>query len=484
MLQYIPEGFYDLGGDSAQYIILAESIAQGKGLHMVNYPGEPLSNLAPLFPLLLSPILLFLGRNLWLMHLLIVLFSYVTLVVFYRLFKPAASKTLALLAALFLASNTLFWSYSLRILTEIPFLCLSGCAFYFLAQYNNTKDTFHNYGFSAVLALAAAYLCRYAGMLIVFVSILYLFLEKPPGMQNKTQAKKAFFIGGALLLAYLCWSLRNAHIQHPYAFRFNKQFFALDGYRPHLGTVNSKELLVRFLLGLDFYAQAMANMLFPYFMNNPKIAFLPNLLLVFAGITITIGIWVKAEEKKYIFSLYFVIYLILICLWPYREDGRYILPIVPFMLLYFLSGLKAMLSFLPQKISGYCFLGLSFCLLAFNILSLPKEKLSYESLYPPYKNFISLHNWIKNNLPAQGIIISRKPTVTYFYTGHQSACYPFSLNPDELWQEVLKNNARYIILDEFSKESFYYLLPFIIKYEDRLIFLSRAGKTGLFEIRK
>jgi len=39
----IPPEFIDLGGDSAQYIILAESLAQGKSLRMLNYPSA-LSN--------------------------------------------------------------------------------------------------------------------------------------------------------------------------------------------------------------------------------------------------------------------------------------------------------------------------------------------------------------------------------------------------------------------------------------------------------
>jgi hypothetical protein len=39
----IPRGFYDLGGDSAQYIILGESLANGSGFRMVNLPLERFS---------------------------------------------------------------------------------------------------------------------------------------------------------------------------------------------------------------------------------------------------------------------------------------------------------------------------------------------------------------------------------------------------------------------------------------------------------
>ena len=80
----IPKEFYDLGGDSAQYIILGESLSQGKGLRMVNYPGEPFSfYYPPVFSLLLSPIIYFFGRNFYLMHLLVALLGYLSLYFLY-----------------------------------------------------------------------------------------------------------------------------------------------------------------------------------------------------------------------------------------------------------------------------------------------------------------------------------------------------------------------------------------------------------------
>lgn len=107
---------------------------------------------------------------------------------------------------------------------------------------------------------------------------------------------------------------------------------------------------------------------------------------------------------------------------------------------------------------------------------------SYENLNQPFKNFVSLHIWIERNLPGQELIISRKPTVTYFFTNHKSMGYPFALSPDEVWQALSKHNAKYIIVDEFSKETYYYLSPFLYKYKNRLTLLYRIGDTGLFKI--
>ena len=91
--------------------------------------------------------------------------------------------------------------------------------------------------------------------------------------------------------------------------------------------------------------------------------------------------------------------------------------------------------------------------------------------YPQEPNFVVLHQWIKPNLPPGGIIISRKPTITYFYTGHKALVYPYTTEPDEIWQEIGKHNAQYLLVDEFSRETYYYLSPFLYKYKNKLALL-------------
>jgi hypothetical protein len=103
-------------------------------------------------------------------------------------------------------------------------------------------------------------------------------------------------------------------------------------------------------------------------------------------------------------------------------------------------------------------------------------------LSSPLKRFLLLHNWIRENLPEKEVIFSRKPAVTYFYTGNKSVVFPYSLKSEEIYNEMINNGVRYIIFDEFSKETYDYLLPFIQKYRDRLKILYHLNKTALFEV--
>jgi hypothetical protein len=83
---------------------------------------------------------------------------------------------------------------------------------------------------------------------------------------------------------------------------------------------------------------------------------------------------------------------------------------------------------------------------------------------------------------SEGVVVSRKPTITYFYTHHKSIIYPFTLNPEEIWNDITKNNAKYIIVDEFSRETRLYLLSFIHEYSYKLQSIYKIGNTELFEV--
>ena len=477
ILQSIPMEFYDLGGDSAQYIILAENLSQGKGWHMVNYPGEPLSNLPPIFPLLLAPILYFFGRNFWLMHLAVCILAYISLMLFYKIFRQDSPEEVAILAIFLLAINGLFLSYSLRILSDIPFLFLSGFTLYFLIKYRQKQIALSREGGLTAIGFVTAYLCRYVGIFLFFIGVFYLLSEKANSLEKKGQIKKILFLSLGFLPIFLFWNFRNLCIYNPF-------ITSPENYKPYLRllTLNPFILMSRFINGINFYFFRIAETTF--FIYKIRSLILQDMLLITIVIIILTGLWSEIKKKKYAFTFYVVIYLTLISLWPHYEDGRYIIPILPFILFYFSIGFYKILNTFPKKISTYLFIGSLFYFLISLSSSLPVHKSSLEELSPHFKNFISLHKWIEKNLPPSGLIISRKPTVTYFFTNHKSTGYPFTLNPDEIWKSLLQHDAKYILVDEFSRETYYYLSPFLYKYKNKLILVYRIGNTGLFEIRK
>lgn len=479
----VPRQFFDLGGDSAQYIILGESLSQGKFLRMINYPGEPISfYYPPVFPLLLFPIIYFFGRNFYLMHLLVAFLGYLSLLFFYLIFKKYSEKEIVFFTVILLGLSWSFLFYSTNyILSDIPYLFFSSFTLFMATRYIEKPTFLNKEGFWVVFGLILSYFTRYIGLTLFLGLLTSLALTNKQG-----KLKKIVFLGSGFLLVLSIWEFFKYLNPKPfYLTSHAKQIFLIDPYAPYKGNLFAHPLyfILRFSEGANYFYSLLDNIFF--YNHLIKRILSAGFISSLAIVLLFLGLWVKFRENKdCIIHYYFIIYLLLIIFWPFREGVRFILPILPFIFFYFLSGLKKILNFLPKRIAYFCFLILFSCLFILNLLALPMKGYTFENLPQPLKNFVSLHNWLKKNLPQEGLILSRKPTVTFFYTNHQSICYPFSPNPDIIWQEVLRNNVKYIIVDEFSQETYYYLIPFLYKYDDKLKLLYRIENTGILEVRK
>ncbi len=483
----MPRDFYDLGGDSAQYIILAESLTQGKGFRAINYPREPFSAYyPPVFPLFLAPIIYFWGRNFYLMRVLTALLGYVSLFFIYQLFKKYTDKKTAFMLICFFALNWTFILYSTRyILSDIPYLCFSSLALFWSGRYVEKPSLFNREGFWLITGLALSYLTRYIG-LTLFLGIIIFFLS---AKKDALRIKRAIFTAGGFFLIVTVWS-GLTHLYSAPGPAHSGQLFLIDPYAPDKGSFLNNPLYylpLRFKEGVNYYSALFTDIFFITIVK--KYAFLKDFLEGTIMVSLFWGVWRKFQENKNcVFHYYFLCYFLLIVFWPFREGVRLVLPILPFVFFYFFNGLREITGFILKRFSRAGFYLLICALVTVNILnsieitkSFPKDS---NGLGKPYKNFILVNEWIRNNLPREGLVISRKPTVTYFYTHHQSLCYPFTTDPRQIRQELLAHNAKYILVDEFSKEAYYYLSPFIHTYKNNLKLLHRIGDTGLFEIKQ
>ena len=483
----MPRDFYDLGGDSAQYIILAESLAQGKGFRALNYPSEPFSAYyPPVFPLFLAPIIYFWGRNFYLMRVLTALLGYVSLFFIYQLFKKYTDKKTAFMLICFFALNWAFILYSTRyILSDIPYLCFSSLALFWSGRYVEKPSLFNREGFWLIAGLVLSYLTRYIG-LTLFLGIIIFFLSVK---KDALRIKRTIFTAGGFFLIVTVWS-GLTHLYPAPGPSHSGQLFLINPYAPDKGSllINPLRYLpLRFTEGVNYYSALLTDAFCPFLPK--KYAFLKDFLGVMIMVSLLWGLWLKfRENRNCVFHYYFLFYFFLIIFWPFKEGTRLLLPILPFFLFYFLNGLKEIAGFILKRFYRPNLYFLMCVLFIFNIfISMKIIKsfpVSLDKIQAPLKNFISLHGWITDNLSKEGLIISRKPTITYFYTNHQSICYPFTLNPDKIQQELLTYKAKYILVDEFSEETYRYLSPFIHTYKNNLKLLHRIGDTGLFEIKQ
>ena len=481
-LKCIPTDFCDLGGDSAQYITLAESLAQGKGLRMLNYPGEPFYfYYPPVFALLLYPIIKFWGRNFYIMHLLIALFGYASLYVMYQLFKKYADKKIAVFSTCLMAINWAFILYSSEyILSDIPYLFFSLFVLSSAAIYLKKHSSINKEGILLLFGLCLTYFTRYIGITL-YLGLLILFLVTP----HKTKIKKIIFIGGVFLIVFGLWNACKTLLPSPMPSHL-RLLFLIDPYASYKGSLLANPLffIFRFIDGTNYYYTLLSQAFF----FSPLTGYIQEAACSLILGLLFLGFWRKFKEnKECVFHYYFIAYLLLLIFWPFHEGVRFLIPILPFIYFYFLSGLHTSLLFIFKRLSSlFFYLVISVGIFFTALGSFRIAQASYQNcntLPKPLENFIVLHEWIKDNL-KDSIILSRKSSLTYFYTGNKSLCYPFTKNPDEIFSFARKNKASYIIIDEFSKETYYYLTPFLKKYNTQLELLQKIGKTGIFKIRE
>lgn len=484
VFRFMPRGFFDLGGDSAQYIILAEGISQGKWLKAINLPGEPFYfYYPPIFPLLLFPIIYFFGRNFLSMYLLVALTGSLSLIFIFKILGEYISKNKAFFITFIFATNYIFIYYSAsEILSDVPYLFMSSLSLFFAARFAKQGSVLNRAGILTVLLVALSYFTRYSAVTLALGLSLSLLLSG-----QRLRVKKAGFIFLGFFAFFFLWQLISKFFSAAQTPIHSNQILLIDPYRPYLGNIinHPGQILGRFIQGVNYYYSLIGQSLSIYSMI--KWQMLAEVFCFVSFSLVLLGFLLEFRKNKgCVFQYYFLLYFLLMVFWPFREGMRLILPILPFMIFYLFSALMAMFKPLGRRISLSLF-SFFVCLFLFfnlmNLLHLAKNAPSgLDSLSIPEQNFIKLNNWVKSNLKDGAYIISRKPTLTYFYTGHKSACYPFSLNPAEIWQYIEKGNFRYIIIDEFSRESYYYLAPFVSEYKDRLKLLKRLGNTGVFEV--
>ena len=89
----------------------------------------------------------------------------------------------------------------------------------------------------------------------------------------------------------------------------------------------------------------------------------------------------------------------------------------------------------------------------------------YSPFHPAYKNYFSIAQSVKSNLPPETKVICRKPSLFYFYSECQVSRYKFSLDKKEIIKDLINKKADYVVLEQLGYSSTArYLYPAIKEY--------------------
>lgn len=464
-------------GDNAQFLILGQSIAEGKGMTQINQPDlTPHTKYPFFFPVLLAAV-----------HK-IFPFSFVAPKIFVLLSGVAAIYLLALLlirvfplelaipALLLTAINPEVLQFAHLVLSEIPYMFLSLAALLLYLRWCSGRDW-------RILAVAfllavASYYTRTIGITLVMAFLFSEFFAR------------RFRIGITLLLVFvllaLPWAIRNRTVGEGDS--YIKQFLAVYPYEPERGTLSPVEFVtVRMKANVQKYATVevgkgicsdvlpIGTILPPGFWKTLSI--LSTLLIV--G-----GLIHSAIRKRGVIEFYTGFYVGICLIWPdVWASLRFLLPILPFLFIYLLHALVSLVR--PVLFRRAWIVPVTIAIL----LSIPALRANSiiaaePKVYPAnWVNYFRAAEWIKANTPEETIVACRKPYLFYLRSHRRSEAYLWSYDPDKVFQQFLDHGVEYVVVSQLSGTERKYLIPTMEKYANRIEVMQRYHSPETFVVR-
>jgi hypothetical protein len=454
--------FYDEG----VYLVSSKSLASGLGYRNENLPDSPPQGLyPPLLPLLLGAAWRLypdFPANLLMMKFLMLMMALGFLASAYRcltnVLRMRALDSVAVVAMVGL--NPLFLAFATRLSSEMLFALLSILAI-------NFYRAFHINGSAVDLGVCAlfsslAFLTRSIGVALLLAGVITLL------RQRRHRAVVAFSAIAALTaIPWFAWSwlARSAYDAYPGEIAANYRGYVVNILLTDwLGQINRS--LPTNLLSLMV---GWASILFPW---GPPVM----------GLLMTVALCVLSRRllrQLHFHDLYCGFSLLLILLWPWPVNSRFLIAISPFLLSYFFlplspSALEAVLS--PgwaHKTSRFLIAAILILALGHDLLSiqvLREQRLTTSDVYPEFHRMLE---WIRDNTTPNAILVGASDPVYYLFTHRRTIrlSYP---DPFSIYyrQEVLTDfphagrllawfrqmNACYVLQDPMigGREHLYY----------------------------
>ncbi len=172
------------------------------------------------------------------------------------------------------------------------------------------------------------------------------------------------------------------------------------------------------------------------------------LVVTVVSLLVLYGMFTRIRRTEYsIIDLFFVIYLAMLLVIPFRQQSRYLIPLIPMIFIYFGTGLENLKDRLHKQRFPY--------LLMFLIIITMGSYLGH-FIHSDWKNFkhditsetaSQLFSFIKAETEADTVIMSIKPRIVALYTNRRSMAYSKDTSTDAIVAQMRKHNIHYAMLN-------------------------------------
>ena len=201
----------------------------------------------------------------------------------------------------------------------------------------------------------------------------------------------------------------------------------------------------------------------------------------------------------YLFMMMGITFFILQTLW---ESKRLIITVFPFMVMFILTGVYGLFRFKKLTLLQFVFpiilIFLFFSTISTSITKIKEHQKIFKShlrgnitagMTPDWVNFINMSKWAAENIPQDKVIASRKPSISFIYTGRRffGIFKVESTDPDTLLNYLHEQHVEYVIMASLRKveaQKTEYIINTIQrylgyiqqKYPDKIKFIHQIGE--------
>lgn len=476
------------GGDNAAYMILAENIVTpGKGYLDYYMAGEPKPHTHYPFgyPLLLAPLMALFGMNFIVLKLLSLAMGVGSVLLFTQLARSFLRPSVWAGTGLVFSLNPLMVEYSHWILSEIPFLffCLLGLKLFNDSELKK-KNRFSYSFWVSILCMAMAVHIRSIGIAFLFAGALYYLVRR-------AWIKCGVFVL-TLLLLVMPWVIRNKVVTEDSAV-YVTQIFQKNVYDVDQGQISARELAGRVAKNLKIYSVREMGRVFLKGQALSDGRAQDNIFSVGLTLVILIGFAGALWRRRGILEFFSLVYVGGILIFPeVASDVRYLLPLVPLLLLYLIEGTALLAGVAPggsgriaaAQITVLVLIALSGIssqagLAPANLDNLQKwiRGDKYAAYPPNWTHLFEAAQWVRQETDVQSVVCVRKPRIFHLLSQRQVTLYPYTADTDSVLAIVMKSD--YVVIDAVSGTTGRYLVPALQKRPGsfKLVFDRRYAKV-------
>ncbi|MDR2384889.1 MAG: hypothetical protein LBD80_04390 [Tannerella sp.] len=463
-----------LSGDDCDYVINAQRFIKD-----FTYPVGR----GALYPMVISPFLT-LGLPLLLLKALSGVFILASMWLMYKAFKGLIPSAVLMPALLAVNVCPYIFFYACYTYSEPFFMLMQSLFMYLFSKYFFRQDTGYEYSIRTDwpkyvfigLCFLAMGLTRTVGYAVMGTVALYFIFTK--------QWKNLICTFSASVVVYVVYQVFKTLVWPESGAAYDiTNYMAKNFYNPEQGLEDISGYIERLIVNSNIYISYFLFRFMGFFspVDSSVTEMIPQLTVVmyilYAFCMVAVCLFknkVLLYAGLYVGVMNFVNFVLLQTIWA---QDRLIMIYYPYILLFLFGGLfyilknKALHRFtwIYPVVLSVVFLGTCIHLKkkVGNNFPVLQQNISGNDLYgltPDWENFIKMSRWANNNLPKDAVIASRKPSISYIYTGRNFFGI-FNVPQETLDNVIQKYNSKnpdtvFYMLD-MSKESMMKLSSFL-----------------------